>query len=278
MKPETDVQFYGVSRRDMAANEPQLCVEEIKRIGYSSLPDVFSPAEMAAVRQKIDQVYAIQAAEAGGAGALKDVRDENIVRCPLAYDRMFLDMAVHEKIQAVVRAVLGDAVVLVMQNAIINRSDNEQYQVRWHRDLNYQHWVCTQTIALNFLVCVDDFSSEGGCTWVLPGSHHVAEFPSDAYVKKFQTPIEVKSGTVIVLDAMTYHRAGINKKPGFTRRAVNHVAGLPFIAQQIDIPRFLADRQIDYSNDPSLSAYLGYRWNASPSPAAWRAARQRKPQ
>ena len=97
----------------------------------------------------------------------------------------------------------------------------------------------TQPLALNFLVCVDDFKVETGCTWVLPASHHVAEFPSEAYIQKFEQPIELERGSVIVLDAMTYHRAGINCVPGHARRALNHVVGLPFLVQQIDIPRLL---------------------------------------
>jgi ectoine hydroxylase-related dioxygenase (phytanoyl-CoA dioxygenase family) len=277
MKRDADVQSHGVSKQSVASDALQLCIEEIRRNGCSTLVDVFTRDEMDAVRLKIDQIYATQAAELSDARALESAQDEDIVRCPLAYDPTFLQMAVHKKIQSVMRAVLGDAFVLIMQNAIINRADRKQYQVRWHRDLNYQHWVCTQPLALNFLVCVDDFTIDGGCTWVLPGSHQVAEFPSDAYVRKFEAPMELKSGSVIVLDAMTYHRAGFNKKPGFVRRAVNHVVGLPFVAQQIDIPRLLAERSIDYSGDQFLAAFLGYRWNASPNPAAWRSARQHRP-
>lgn len=277
MELGSEVQVYGVSKRSMASDAVQLCVEEVERNGYSALLDVFTQDEMAAVRRKIDEVYEIQSRESGGVSSLKSAHDEDIVRCPLAYDSIFLDIAIQEKVRSVLRAILGNAFVLVMQNAIINRSDREQYQIRWHRDLNYQHWVCTQPLALNFLVCVDDFTIEGGCTWILPGSHHVSEFPSDAYITKFERPIELKSGSVVILDAMTYHRAGINCKPGFVRRAVNHVVGLPFIAQQIDMPRLLASRNLNYSDDQFLSAYLGYLWNASRDPAAWRAARQPKP-
>jgi ectoine hydroxylase-related dioxygenase (phytanoyl-CoA dioxygenase family) len=274
MTSDLDVQCFGVVKRSAASEELQLCLEEIKRNGFSAMPDVFSAGEMELARSKIDELYTTQALESGGVGALGT--DEDIVRCPLAYDPFFLDVAVHERILSVIRAILGEAFVLVMQNALINRANKPQYQVKWHRDLSYQHWVSTQPLAMNFLVCVDNFTVDAGCTWVLPASHHVAEFPSDDYVRKFQRPIELKSGSVIVLDAMTYHRAGFNRIPGNIRRAINHVVGLPFVAQQIDMPRVLADRNLNYSDDPFLSAYLGYRWNASRDAATWRSARRDK--
>lgn len=274
MTSDLDVQCFGVTRRNSASDGFQLCLEEIKRNGFSAIPDVFSAGEMDLARTKIDALYSSQALESGGVGALGT--DEDIVRCPLSYDPFFLDVATHERILSVIRAILGEAIVLVMQNALINRASKPQYQVKWHRDLPYQHWISTQPIVLNFLVCVDNFTVDNGCTWVLPASHRVEEFPSDDYVRKFQCPMELKSGSVIVLDAMTYHRAGFNRVPGNIRRAINHVVGLPFVGQQIDIPRVLADRNFDYSNDPFLSAYLGYRWNAARDAATWRSARRDK--
>ncbi len=273
MNPDTEVQCYGVSKRSAASDTLQACAEEIRRNGFSALEGVFSAEEMSIARQKIDEVYAIQVKESGGAATLESANDEDIARCPLAYDRFFLDLARKPEIHAVMRAILGESYVLMMQNAIINRSSKRQYQVRWHRDLNYQHWTSTQPMALNFLVCVDDFTAQGGGTYVLPASHHVAEFPSDAFVRKFQQAVERKSGSVVILDAMTFHRSGHNRIPEFVRRAVNHVVGLPFMGQQIDMPKFLAERGLDYSSDPALAAFLGYRWNPAPNPAAWRSAR-----
>jgi len=64
------------------------------------------------------------------------------------------------------------------------------------------------------------------------------EFPSDSYVRTHEIPLEAPAGSVVVLDGMTFHRAGVNSTKNFVRRAVNNVVGLPFMGQQIDIPDF----------------------------------------
>jgi ectoine hydroxylase-related dioxygenase (phytanoyl-CoA dioxygenase family) len=83
--------------------------------------------------------------------------------------------------------------------------------------------------------------------------------------------VTAPAGSFIVMDAMMFHRAGRNTsdKP---RIGINHLIGLPFLVQQIDIPRILDGA---HSGDPALARYLGYKWNPAPSIEAWRAARVR---
>ena len=176
----------------------------------------------------------------------------------------------------IVRDVLGKNIVLLMQNAIINRPEKKQYQVRWHRDMNYQHWTSSRPLAVNFLVCVDRFYKDGGCTWVLPGSHLHEEFPSDEFVIKNEIPLEADAGSVVLMNAMTFHRSGINISASYTRRAINHVVGSPFMGQQIDIPRFLLAHNEDYSSDPFLNSYLGYQWNPALDAKEWRNKRKKR--
>jgi len=68
---------------------------------------------------------------------------------------------------------------------------------------------------------------------------------------------------------MVFHRAGLNRS-NKTRRAINHVIGVPILCQQFSIPEML-DRPAP--RDPYLAAYLGYRWSAANSIAEWRKSR-----
>ncbi len=68
------------------------------------------------------------------------------------------------------------------------------------------------------------------------------------------------------MDAMLYHRAGQNKS-NTLRRAINHVIGLPFMAQQIDIPAFAGNK---LSVDEFSKSYFGYRWQPAKSVKHWR--------
>jgi len=261
---------YGIREQTVISDELDFHVEEIRCKGFTVLTGVFSADDMANARQAIDRVYSAQVAEMGGKDSLGKVKDEDIVRCPLASDDISFQIATNKRIHELIERVLGGAYVLLMQNGIINRPQREQYQVRWHRDLNYQHWTSSRTLALSFLVCVDDFFKEGGATWVLPGSHLYEKFPSDRFVENHEIVVEASAGSVVVMDCMTFHRAGANSTQDFTRRAVNHVIGSPFMSQQIDLPNILAEQGKDYSQDPFLSMYLGYRWNPAASPKAWR--------
>ena len=92
-------------------------------------------------------------------------------------------------------------------------------------------------LAISALLCIDPFRPSTGATTVLPGSHRVERFPSEAVTRKLEVAVEAPAGSFIVFDAMLFHRAGHNVS-GAPRRAVNHVYGLPILAQQVSIASF----------------------------------------
>lgn len=244
-------------------------LEDVHFSGFTVLENVLTPARVAAIGDAIDRTYAQQMAELGGESVAEAIQDKNHVRCPLAYDDVFVDLALDEQLLAVMRGLLGPSFVLMMQNAVINPAGDKHYQTRWHRDLNYQHWTSSKPLAANALFCIDDFTVETGGTYVLPGTHLREAFPSDDYVRRHQQVVTAPAGSLILMDAMLFHRAGKNVSPR-QRRAVNHVVGLPFMAQQIDIPAFVGDR---LATDDFRRSYFGYRWRPAADAKAWRTAK-----
>jgi Phytanoyl-CoA dioxygenase (PhyH) len=99
---------------------------------------------------------------------------------------------------------------------------------REHRDLIYRHFTSSRPLAASVLFCLDEFSDETGGTRILPGTQKVEVFPSEEFLKA--------------------HRSRHNKS-GHVRRGLNHVYGLPFLKQQINIPDMLQGR---YSGDVSI--------------------------
>jgi ectoine hydroxylase-related dioxygenase (phytanoyl-CoA dioxygenase family) len=258
---------YGVSvRRTLDADESSRIAEEVRYRGYSVAEHAISPDEVTQLCALLDAVYQKQCIEVGGEGVLSDLRDADIVRCPLAYESKFLDLARHPLIVNVAGHLLGQNVVLLMQNGIINRPDRPQAQSRWHRDLNYQHWVSSKPLAIGALVCLEDFSERTGATKFLPGSHKFEEFPAEEVIVKHELGVEAPKGSILFFDAMTFHRAGVNKSDR-VRRAINHVIGVPILSQQIDIPSMLRGVAPD---DAWLAGYLGFRWNPAESVRQWR--------
>jgi ectoine hydroxylase-related dioxygenase (phytanoyl-CoA dioxygenase family) len=241
-------------------------------IGYTIIPDALSPDELELARRKVDEIYRAQAEELGGEDELKKFNDAYTARALLVYDDFFLGVATNPKVLPLVEALLGDYYILMLQNGIINvpTVGGEQNAGSWHRDLNYQHFVSSRPLSVSALFCVDDFSIETGGTHVLPASHKIEVFPSEATVLANERPIDARAGSVVVFDSMLFHRGGYNRsaKP---RRALNHMYTLPLIRQQISFPRMLGGR---FSDDAFLRRFLGYEAETADNVRQWREQRR----
>lgn len=265
------VKTFGVKEFSRLSSDVDRCVEEIKIVGYATLPGVLSAAQLAEAREKVDRIYELQVEEVGGESQLASINDTYNARCPLAYDEFFLSVATNSSVLAVVEKFLGDYFVLMLQNGILNVPSvgDEQNAGHWHRDLNYQHFISTRPISISALFCVDDFSEETGGTHVLPASHKTEAFPSEEFVRQHEQVINAEAGSVLVFDSMLYHRGGRNRSPR-TRRALNHMYTLPFVKQQISLPAILEGK---YREDPFLNKFLGYDSEPDASVSAFRQKR-----
>ena len=258
---------YGVTAKsNREVRDLDRLHDEISVRGFAVQQGVLTSEEVATLNCKLDEIYAVQCEEIGGEENLRQIQDLDLVRCPLAYDRNFLSLATNPGLTGVARKVLGDNVVLVMQNGVINQPHRLQFQTKWHRDLNYQHWVSSKPLAMSAFVALEDFTPETGGTVFLPSSHKFEGFPAQHLIEQSEVQPWAPAGSVLFFDAMTFHRAGINRS-GKIRRGINHVIGVPILAQQINIPALLGAGE---PLDPWLSAYLGYRWNGPSSVAEWR--------
>lgn len=265
-KKNSDVAYYGVNQKFQCEHPLAINIEEIYYNGYTIIDDALDSTLIQSLSLGIEKIYEIQMKELGKTSYIDSISDANIIRCPLAYDKQFVNLAKHPLLIELAEAILGRNFVLLMQNGIVNQPVQGNHQTHWHRDLNYQHLTSSKPLALNALFTIDPFLVETGCTHVLPGSHLREEFPTDAFVLKNQIPAIARPGSLIVMDAMLYHRAGQNYSHN-PRRAINHVIGLPFMAQQIDIPEFVSD---DLSVDDFSKNYFGYRWRPAKSAKDWR--------
>ena len=265
----TPAATHGVGLRTALRDDLDAKAEELRSAGYTLLPSGLSAHELAGLRERMEAIYRTQVDEVGGPQALARCNDLDVARCPLAYDEAFIGVAANASLIALVQRLLGENIVLLQQNGLFNRPQAQHFQTHWHRDLSYQHWTSSEPLAINALLTLDEFTLENGATHVLPGSHLRAEFPSERYIEKFATPMVAPAGTFLVLDAMLYHRAGRNCSSG-ERRALNHLIGRPFMAQQFDLSRMVDAR---HGQDPFLNRYLGFRWSPCASVADWRRLR-----
>ena len=245
---------YGIRERATADDAADRHAERIRLVGFTVIDSGLSPAEVAYVSSRIDALLETQIAAAGGLDRLAEIGEQETARCCLAYDDAFLGLATNRAVLDVCRRLLGDYFVLMQQNAVINPPGRAHTQTAYHRDLPYQHFVSSRPLAVSALFCADAFTRVNGATVVLPGSHKMEQFPSEATMRDVESPLEAPAGSYLVFDSMLFHRAGANTS-ATVRRAVNQVFALPFIAQQISLPDALGGK---YSDDPEVARLLGY--------------------
>jgi ectoine hydroxylase-related dioxygenase (phytanoyl-CoA dioxygenase family) len=261
-----DLKSYGIREFTQISSSVDGYLEELRINGFATIPNVIEKSTLPVLRDKVDKIYQSQVEEMNTIGDLTEINDANIARALISYDDAFLELAVQPLFLTLAERILGNYFILQMQNGIINLPNQTNYQIAWHRDLNYQHFVSTRPLAISLLVCLDEFSPETGGTFVLPGTHKVEAFPSEQFVSKFEQQVSAEAGSILVMDSMLYHRAGYNRSTR-VRRGINHMYCLPFIKQQISLPAALKGK---YASDLFLSRLLGYDSEPGSSVSAWR--------
>lgn len=262
------MRYYGVQKKSSHDFASSLALEEFHHTGFTIIPDLISQDELIYARKELDSIYTQQVEEMGEDN-LSLINELNLVRCPLSYNNFFLQIATKPRLFEILKFYMGDYFIVNQQNGIINRPNNEHYQSAWHRDLPYQDYVISKPIAIACLICIDDFKTETGSTYVIPFSHRMENIPSEAYLEKHELSVEAKAGSGIVFNAMLYHRAGYNSSKN-VRRGLNTLFSIPLLKQQIDLKEQLGD---GYTNDPNTLRLLGFDSAVPGSINKWRANR-----
>jgi hypothetical protein len=229
---------YGVLAQDMPASEIDETAEEVIRIGYSILDSGYSEDELKYLSEAFNLTRANYLHKYGGE-YLQRKNEYHTIRAPLAHgDPVFISLATNSNLLNVLNKLIQGKFILNQQNGIVNPPKQHYNQSDWHRDLPYQHFVSNTPLAINALYCVDDFTFSNGSTFVLPATHKMAKFPSDAYIKKNALQLQARAGQYILLDCMLFHCGGFNRTDQ-ERRGVNHIYTIPYIKQQINLHNIL---------------------------------------
>jgi len=268
----------GILNQDVCNDELDFYLEEFVRKGYVIFRSSFSREEIEELRNKVNDIRVIQEKEFGC--DLDLINDRNIVRSLPEYDKTFLKVAFEPSLISFAKSILGHYFVLIYQNGVFNLKDTKIFESgKWHRDLNYQHWTCDKSIAINALLCLDPFNAETGGTEVLPGSHLFSSFPSDRFVLNNGIGCVAEPGFWIVMNSMLYHQTGINTTDSF-RYGINQMYGLPFVAPHVDFDEMFSAIDLEsfmqsFGRD-YVEGFLGGRWNPASSSVNWRRKRINK--
>lgn len=244
---------YGILDNFRTTTSTNPAVEQLRTIGYAVIDSGKTQSEINDIAERFARVSENYVREYGSA-VLESINEIDTIRALFTQgDEVFLQLAMNPTLMSVVKAVIVGKFILNQQNGIINPPRKQYSQSAWHRDLPYQHFVSSRPLALNALYCIDDFTTANGGTFVLPASHKTEQFPSEDYIRHNAIQIEAKAGSFIVLDCMLYHCGGYNNTSS-SRRAINHLFTVPYIKQQINLPKVTAGTLLDSDQ----MAFLGY--------------------
>ncbi len=223
--------------KPFSPQKTQEIVEQFFRDGYVHVPEVLTPGEISALRDKTDELIDDPEMQARFNPNLGDkeyvlvwehktTREEIplILRNTIELDQIFRDILVREPIFSLAESVVGKDSKFCGQNSIRNLPGLSID--RWHCDGNVQFplpddvkrhdprirmpvmWFTVQ------MALTDTDSIEHGPTQYVPGSHYSGRTPNDQEYPEFNGngPVSAfsKAGDIYLHDPMCWHRGAPN--------------------------------------------------------------------
>lgn len=203
--------------------------------GWARLPAVATPATLTDLRARLDGFIAGTIPDPGlffqadaESGRAEDVRREPGWRGPdvpyrkiehLERDPAFLNWIRNPVFAAITARVHPDGAALY-RAAVFAKVARTGTAIPWHQDAG-RLWGLDREPCLQLWTALDDASVEGGCLWVVPGSHawglavpNGGVVPVDQVVGRDADAraiaVPAAAGDVVLVHSLAWHRSGPN--------------------------------------------------------------------
>jgi ectoine hydroxylase-related dioxygenase (phytanoyl-CoA dioxygenase family) len=133
---------------------------QFDRDGYAAPLDILTPDEVARCRIQYEQLEHDRKAE----GITARPTQQHMVYKP------FWDLATHPRVLEIMRAAIGEDLVLIATGFFSKPAGESEKYVAWHQDTTY--WGLEPPFAATLWIAIDDSDVANGCLRVIPGSHH----------------------------------------------------------------------------------------------------------
>ena len=249
---------FDILKRERRAKEmADRLVNEFRANGYLLLENIFAGELMNEARSYIDTDLAKWKEimlERGRA------REAGSVAHHVLVEQHWVDFLQYLEPYELFRKILNSQPVVNAFGVLDNSVNKDIYVNADHID---QRFVvkCEETLMINILIFVDEFTSENGGTWIYPGSH----IPESNGSRDIQ--ITGKSGSMLIWDSRLLHRAGTNTT-GVKRRAISAMISRPWIKPQFDYASNATTKNLHFQDDKVLQL-LGIRCQLNQSLDDW---------
>lgn len=203
------------------------------RDGYLVVPDFLSDNEVETANRKMDEAFLKFKEQGRGNHALAQLKNVEQISGIIESDDLFLELMEHPRLMAMLRDVMGDAFVMIDNDAMI-KPPKKAAHTDWHRDTNirYEKDEMPMPFMVKVFYFLSDVSYEGGALAFLPGSVHMPNSILPNVEVQEDMPgherMTVKAGTAVLFHGYTYHSA-LNNHTENTRRSLIYNFGPTFL-------------------------------------------------
>jgi ectoine hydroxylase-related dioxygenase (phytanoyl-CoA dioxygenase family) len=199
--------------------------------------NVLSTSQVAQLKSDIIAAIDAEAVYHGGS----NYSDYGMVLACYMYGSRFLELLDHAPLIDPIEAALGPSCIVYAYTSSSLPPHASNYSGRIHIDCPL--FIPGYMTNLGVTIALDDFTTDNGATYYLPGSHARAEAPSEEEFFSGAERLTIPAGSAWFFNARTWHRGGKNTTSQW-RHALPLNICRPFMKQRLDIPRMLSGQDL----------------------------------
>ena len=210
----------------------------LERDGYAIAPGALSPETVAQLRSDLEMAIEKEASYHGGA----DYKDFGMVMVCCTHARSFVDVLAEPRVMNVIERVIGEGCIVYAFTSSSMPPGRSNYSYRVHVDS--PRLIKGYDTNAGVMMLLDDFTEDNGATWILPGSQHTKEAPSEEYFFAHAKRAIAPAGSCVYLNPRVWHSGGKNATDSW-RHSVTLNMCRGYMKQRLDIPKMMAASGVD---------------------------------
>lgn len=214
--------------------------QQFDQQGVVVIPQVLDKAWLSALQQELE------AAIAEDAQQRPDAFDAGMIHNCMTRGKQMCAVLDHPLLNYYIKALFTPHCIIYAYQSSSLPPGQGNYGSRVHVDC--PRWIDNYITNVGVILPLNDFTLQNGATWYLPGSHRLADLPSEPLFYQQAKRLLCKAGDMVIFNARLVHAAGVNQR-SYTRHALTINLCRPYMRQRFDFPRLLTQQQIDSLGD-----------------------------
>ena len=211
---------------------------QIHRDGFANVGPVIGAETVASMRVELQRAIDD---DIGRWSSNPWYRDQWMVHNLMLRHPVFMEFLENTVMHEYLSRLLAPTCTLYAYTSSSLPANGSNYSRRIHVDAQAQ---CTDYITnVGVLVALDDFSTENGATYFLPGSHRSLKVPDEAHFFANAVRALPRAGEAMIFNARTFHYGGVNTT-GRARHAITLNVCRNWMKQRFDYPRMLSPEHL----------------------------------